>query len=98
MSGGTYLQALADAENNTQSTINSSLGLARNELLKKVSINGETLVRGSAYIIVLPQQNTALTVSHDSPVNLGILELFHAQFASVSTAGLVVDVLGRNGD
>jgi hypothetical protein len=27
-----YLQALADAENNAQSTVNGSLGLASNEL------------------------------------------------------------------
>jgi hypothetical protein len=53
---------------------------------------------GRTYIIIFPQQNTTLTVSHNSPINLGILELLHAQFTSERTVGLVVDILSRNGD
>jgi hypothetical protein len=93
-----YLQALTNAENNTQSTINSSLGLARNEL-QKISCDRQPRQKGRrTYIIILPQQNTTLTVSHNSPINLGILELLHAQFTGKSAVGLVVDVLRRHGD
>lgn len=37
-------------------------------------------------------------MSNKSPINLRVLELLHAQFTSESAAGLVVDVLGRDGD
>lgn len=35
-------------------------------------------------------------MSHNSPVNLGILELLHTQFTGKSAVGLVVDVLRRH--
>lgn len=46
------------------------------------------------YIIGLLQDNTALAVADDSPVDLGVAELLNRYLAGESTIGLVVDVLG----
>lgn len=37
-------------------------------------------------------------MSDNGPVNLGILELLHAQFTGESTVGLIVDILGCDRD
>jgi hypothetical protein len=50
------------------------------------------------YIVVLTQQHSPLAVSDQRPANLRILELLHAQLAGESAIGLVIDILGRNGD
>lgn len=76
----TYLQSLTDAENNTKTTVNSSLDLLGNELVR------------------LLQDDTALAVSNESPVDLEILELLDADFTGESTVGLVEDVLGSDTD
>ena len=48
------------------------------------------------YLVRLLQDNPALTVSNDGPVDLGIPELLNANFTSESTVGLVEDVLSGN--
>lgn len=50
------------------------------------------------YLVRLLQDNPALTVSNDGPVDLGIPELLNANFTSESTVGLVEDVLSSNTD
>ena len=50
------------------------------------------------YLVRLLQDNPALTVSNDGPVDLGIPELLNANFTSESTVGLVEDVLSGNTD
>lgn len=46
------------------------------------------------YLIGLLQDNTALAVADDSPVDLGVAELLNRDLTGESTIGLVVDVLG----
>lgn len=48
------------------------------------------------YLVRLLQDNPALTVSNDGPVDLGIPELLNTNFTSESTVGLVEDVLSSN--
>ena len=48
------------------------------------------------YLVRLLQDNPALTVSNDGPVDLGIPELLNANFTSESTVGLVEDVLSSD--
>ena len=50
------------------------------------------------YLVRLLQDNPALTVSNDGPVDLGIPELLNTNFTSESTVGLVEDVLSSNTD
>lgn len=75
-----YLQSLTNTENNTKTTVNSSLDLLGNEFVR------------------LLQDNTALAVSNESPVDLEILELLDADFTGESAVGLVEDVLGSDAD
>lgn len=76
----TYLESLANTENNTQATINSRLDLTSNEL------------------IALLQNHPPLTVTNESPVDLGILELVDADLTGERAIGLVEDILGRDAD
>ena len=48
------------------------------------------------YLVRLLQDNPALTVSNDGPVDLSIPELLNTNFTSESTVGLVEDVLSGN--
>lgn len=48
------------------------------------------------YLVRLLQDNPALTVSNDGPVDLGIPELLNTNFTSESTVGLVEDILSSN--
>ena len=50
------------------------------------------------YLVRLLQDNPALTVSNDGPVDLSIPELLNTNFTSESTVGLVEDVLSSNTD
>ena len=50
------------------------------------------------YLVGLLEDDTALTVTNDNPVNLGILQLLNADLASEGTIGLVENVLGSNAD
>lgn len=50
----------------------------------------------TAYLIRLLEDHSALAVSKDGPVDVQILELLDADFTSVCTVGLVVDVLSSN--
>lgn len=102
----TYLKGLSNAKDDRNTTLNGGLGLAGNELL----CGGQLLllwVLGSAVgfgdsgdtnLISLLEDNTALAVADNSPVNLGITELLNADLSGESTIGLVVDVLGSNTD
>jgi hypothetical protein len=53
---------------------------------------------GCTYLVSLLQDDTALAVANDNPVNLGVLQLLNADLAGESTVGLVEDVLGSNAD
>lgn len=54
--------------------------------------------RGCTYLVSLLEDDTALAVTNDNPVNLGVLQLLNANLAGESTVGLVEDVLGSNAD
>lgn len=49
---------------------------------------------GLTYLVGLLQDNTALGVTDDNPVDLGVAELLDADLTGESTVGLVEDVLG----
>lgn len=53
---------------------------------------------GCTYLVGLLQDDTALAVANDNPVDLGVLQLLDADLAGESTVGLVEDVLGSNTD
>lgn len=53
---------------------------------------------GTTYLVRLLQDNTALGVTNDNPVDLGVTELLNADLTGESTVGLVEDVLGSNAD
>lgn len=53
---------------------------------------------GDTNLVGLLEDDTALTVANDSPVDIGITELLNADLSGESTVGLVVDVLGSNAD
>ena len=53
---------------------------------------------GCTYLVGLLQDDTALAVANDNPVNLGVLQLLDADLAGESTVGLVEDVLGSDAD
>lgn len=55
-------------------------------------------IKSVPYVIILAQQHTTLTVSHQSPSDLGILELLNTQLTSKRAIGLVIDVLGGHAD
>lgn len=55
-------------------------------------------MRVVTYLVGLLQDDTALAVANDNPVNLGVLQLLNADLAGESTVGLVEDVLGSNAD
>jgi hypothetical protein len=50
------------------------------------------------YIVILAQQDSALTVADKSPGDLVVIELLNAQLTGEGAIGLVVHVLGRDGD
>ena len=47
-----------------------------------------------AYLVALLQDDTALAVADQGPVDLGVLQLLDADLTGESTVGLVEDVLG----
>ncbi|KAF3384421.1 hypothetical protein F1880_002457 [Penicillium rolfsii] len=55
-------------------------------------------MRVVTYLVGLLQDDTALAVTNDDPVNLGVLQLLDADLAGESTVGLVEDVLSSNAD
>ena len=50
------------------------------------------------YLVGLLQDDTALAVANDGPVDLSIAELLDTDFTGESTIGLVEDVLGGHAD
>lgn len=53
---------------------------------------------GTTYLVRLLQDDTALGVTDDNPVDLGVAELLNADLTGEGTVGLVEDVLGSNAD
>lgn len=105
----TYLKSLTDAEDDADVTLNGGLDLAGNELTDTKTLAQAIgdyhmwgkrcqLVDMETYLVALLQDDTALAVADDGPVDLGILELLDADLTGESTVGLVEDVLGGNAD
>jgi len=62
------------------------------------AVLGSVLGLGGDDLVRLADDGSALGVAEDGPVDLTVLELGDGDFASESTVGLVVDVLGGNLD
>lgn len=54
--------------------------------------------RGFPYLIGLLQDDTALAVANDNPVDVGVGKLLNGDLTGEGTVGLVEDVLGGNTD
>lgn len=76
----TYLESLANAEDNAEAAVDGRLDLTGDEL------------------VALLQDDAALAVADEGPVDVGVLELLDADLAGERAIGLVEDVLGGNAD
>ena len=89
-----------------QLVLNDGDGLAGLALLERLAaapddahaaVDGKLGLAGDQ-VVRLAQQGAALRVAQDGPVDVDILELRDADLAREGAVGLVVDVLGRDGD
>lgn len=84
----------------------NSDGVARLTLLEALTaapddaeaVGGGILGLGGNNLVRLAEDGTALRVTEDGPVDLGVGELSNGKLTSESTVGLIVDVLGGDFD
>lgn len=75
-----------------------SVGLGVKQWVRCGLLRGAWSNADCTYLVGLLQDDTALAVANDNPVNLGVLQLLDADLAGEGTVGLVEDVLGSDAD
>lgn len=99
LSSLTLLQALAAAQNDTESAVKRCLGLVCDKLpISSAYRFSNHAIRTIAHLVILLEDYSPLRMAQDGPGNATILQLIGRDFASESAIGLVKDVLSGDFD